>query len=191
MTTLFMLLRKNPLRNVQNVHVNPAVSDHPLLFALLSHELSVPHLFITGLSFMLCSDFLFWFPSELLETSGTGGFFNTVLSVLYLSSLSLSFSSVSLSLSLSLFSSDQVIQEMALIASWGNYTHFLSVCLPICHPPLPQLSPPLLLLCSGASERSRWRSSGAGRNPPVTANEAGVRWESQINSSTNTASYSH
>lgn len=84
-------------------------------------------------------------------------------------------------------------QEMALIASWGNYTHFLSVCLPVCHlPPLPSVlfSPSPLLFLGFTATGERRRFGGTGHSLTV-ANEAAAWWERQINGSKNTASSRH
>lgn len=167
----------------------------------LSRALSVPHSFIK-LSFMLRCNFLPRVspPPPQPPLLALGQVLQKVspvndLYLIFFSLLLFFFSSSRL------FSSPSFLQkfgwtaqEMALIASWGNYTHFLSVCLPVCHlPPLPLVLffplPPLLFLGFTATGERR-RFGGTGHSLTV-ANEAVAWWERQINGSKNTARSRH
>lgn len=147
-----------------------------------------------GFVHVVCSNFLFWFPCQLetewhtrfLWYSFVGLIFHLFLLLLSLSEPLSGFLILSPSFHLighTRNSSDSFLRKL----------HPLPVYVP---PHLPPSTPPafffsFLHLYSDASGSSRWRCSGTGRNPRVTANEVVAWWESQINSSTNTAGYSH
>lgn len=131
----------------------------PPVHTLFSWALSVPHSFIK-VSFMLSSNFLPRFPREhrvkwhrrFLWWSFTSIFF------------SIFFLFPRLLLRLTFFCPDflqrfrWIVQEMSLIASWGNYTHFLSVCLPIATFHSLSPPPPSTFLWSGTLGGSHWRA---------------------------------
>lgn len=131
---------------------------------------SVPQL---SVSFMLCGNFLFWFPCE-LEAEWHRRLiwcsfvchvsYGNTCGLLFFQVFSLSFSSPSVSVLLSLSSH--------LIGHTGNGSDsFLRKLhpLPVCMPPhLPPSRFSFFLSVLREQPLKEWRSSSASRNPPVT-----------------------